>query len=183
MKFKTITLLLFFSILIVPSCRIEYSIEKSTFYNGVLFSSEMWDVVSTISLDTKSYVIYTTDNSHGQMNKRLSENGNFVRQGRKVYFEPEIRLIPPDQIPGRKSSKEVVYTNEEKTDSFYINIIQSNQDISEFVYISKDSLSPDNISLLGFNTRIYLISNSNGKTILTNQINPGDVFYEYNFKK
>jgi hypothetical protein len=138
-------------------------------------STDMWTMASTYHFEEKNYTVTTTDNSHGKMDKGITEIGEFDVHGKTLTLRPKTRLVCPKLVHEWQDKGQVIYTNELKTDSIYFNGIQRCSDFSEYISINKESLSIENSNLLGFSTKTYIITIKNGHTSLSNIENPDDV--------
>lgn len=150
----------------LQSCVVPPNIKNSTFTHGIILSSSSWTVASAYHFEKNRYKIRTTDNTCGQMDYRITEEGEFYVHGHKLTLKPEIRLICPKSVPEWQVKDQLVYTDSLKTDSFYIFGIQRCYDFSDYIFVTKDTLSHDNAKLLGFTLKSFNISKKDGRFVL-----------------
>ncbi len=119
---------------------IKPDIKNHTFYTEILLNEEVYGYSSICSFDDYSYQILTIDNSNGQWETKVTEEGTFRIRGKELTMQPRIRLVCPKLIPEWGYKGELVYTNELRTDSFYMSGLNFCSEFSEYVYVKGDTL-------------------------------------------
>lgn len=141
-------------------------IKDHTFYTNILLNQEVLGYSSICSFHADSYKIQTIDNSHGQWETRVTEEGTFKIHGKKLIMKPKARLVCPRLISEWGYKGELAYTNEEKTDSFYMSGFNFCSEFSEYIYVVGDTLSIEKRNKLKFVRRSYKISKIDNEVIL-----------------
>ncbi len=145
---------------------IEQDIKGHVFYSNILLNKEVHGYASYCSFDEDSYIIQTIDNSHGQWEMKITEEGTFKVYGKKLIMDPKTKLVCPKLIAEWGYKGELAYTNEEKTDSFYIAGLNFCSEFSEYINVNIDTLAKKNRAILKFLQRSYTISKSNDEIVL-----------------
>ncbi|MGB4846716.1 MAG: hypothetical protein WBP41_02305 [Saprospiraceae bacterium] len=165
---NTMTPILFNSIILIwfQNFGIKSDIKDHTFYTNILLNHEVYGYSSACSFDDYNYEIQTIDNSHGQWETKVTEEGTFIIRGKKLTMQPKTRLVCPKLIPEWGYKGELVYNNELRTDSFYLSDLNFCSEFSEYVYVMSDTLSLEKRDKLRFARRSYKISKTNNEVLL-----------------
>lgn len=150
----------------VVSCAIKSDIKNSVFYNGVLISTESWDIVAVLNFYDNTYDILTTDNSHGQMDKKITEKGDFKVREDTLIMTPNVRLICTELVKEWQRKTHVVYMDTVITDSIFVYGLRGCSNFSEFKYVSRDTISETYMDKLGFEVKKYFVFKEGDNVIL-----------------
>lgn len=158
---------------------IKSDIHDHTFYTNILLNQEVYGYSSICSFDEFSYEIQTIDNSHGQWETKVTEEGTFKIRGKELTMQPRIRLVCPKLIPEWDYKNELVYTNEFRIDSFYLSGLNFCSEFSEYEYVMSDTLSLEKRDKLRFATRTYKIIKTDNEVLLKCKDNCDLVHLQY----